>query len=196
MIATTNYEIGIDEAGRGPLLGRVYAAAVIWNESLNNDLIKDSKKLTPKKRNIAFEWIKNNLKYGIGWAESSEIDEINILEATKLAMTRAIENISLNLETNNYTLLIDGSGWENKFNYPTKSIIKGDNKYYAIAGASILAKESHDIYIKDLCNEFPDLHEKYNLLSNMGYGTKHHIEGIKSHGYSIYHRKSFKLKKI
>ena len=193
MIKTNNFEIGIDEAGRGPLFGRVYAAAVIWDESKDNDIIKDSKKLSSKQRLSANEWIKNNLVYSIGYADNNEIDEINILEATKLAINRALENLNIN---NDYKLLIDGCGWENKFNYLTKSIVKGDSKYYAIAAASILAKVAHDTYIEELCNIEPELNTKYYLLNNMGYGTKKHIEGIRTHGHSIYHRKSFKIKNL
>ena len=127
----------------------------------------------------------------MGWAEYNEIDEINILQATKLAINRALEKLDID---NNFNLLIDGIGWENKFNYSTQSIIKGDSKYYAIAAASIIAKESHDDYIKELCIQHPELHEKYDLLNNMGYGTKKHIDGIKKYGYCNFHRKSFKLK--
>jgi len=192
MLKTSIFDIGIDEAGRGPLFGRVYAAAVIWNGE--SDLINDSKKLTKIKRNKAFEWIINsNIKYGIGWAESDEIDENNILQATKIAIIRAIEN--LNIELDNYTLIIDGNGWEKQFNnYNVKSIIKGDMKYYSIAAASILAKEYHDNYIKELCNNDLDLNLKYDLLNNMGYGTKKHINGIKTYGLSQYHRKTFNIK--
>ena len=194
MLKTTNNEIGIDEAGRGPLLGRIYAAAVIWDDS--SDLINDSKKLTKKKRSEAFTWLINsNIKYGIGWAESNEIDEINILQATKLAMNRALENLNINVL--DYELLIDGIGWEKQFNnYNVKSIIKGDSTYYSIAAASIIAKEYHDEYIKELCNNIPELNIKYDLLNNMGYGTKKHINGIKLYGYCSYHRKTFKLKNI
>ena len=193
MLKTNNLEIGIDESGRGPLFGRVYAAAVIWDGDSN--LINDSKKLTKNKRKIALEWINNNnIKYGIGWAESEEIDNLNILNATKIAITRALDN--LELELNEYKLLIDGIGWEKQFpNYSVQSIIKGDSKYYSIAAASIIAKESHDNYIKKLCIEDPLLKDNYDLLNNMGYGTKKHIEGIEKYGYTIYHRKSYKLKK-
>ena len=189
-------EIGIDEAGRGPLIGRVYAGAVIWGtNTLDNSNIIDSKKLSEKKRKIALEWIKQNVyAWGIGWAESDEIDNINILEATKLAMNRAIENLktTFNLEECNI-LIIDGSNWENKFNnYQSISIIKGDSKYYSIAAASILAKEYHDDYINQLCNDNIDLNDKYNLKKNKGYGTKKHIEGLKKYGPCKYHRLSFK----
>lgn len=189
-------ECGIDEAGRGPLIGNVYAAVVIWPLDLEPDtkLIKDSKKLSTIKRKKAIEWIKKNiLYYSIGYATNEEIDNINILEATKLAMQRAINN--LQIKPTHY--IIDGYGWEKKFNLTNiKSIIKGDSQYYSIAAASILAKEYHDQHIIDLCKNNPDLDDKYNLLSNMGYPTKKHIEGIKNYGYSNYHRKFFKPLKI
>ena len=145
-------EVGIDEAGRGPLFGPVYAAAVIWDNKLNNfdeiNLIKDSKKLTAKRRKKAYDFLKKNLKkknYGIGKATSKEIDKINILEATKLAMKRAIKN----LPTIPELLVIDGIGWENKFDIKSVSIVKGDNKYFSIAAASILAKEEQNIKWKE-----------------------------------------------
>ena len=188
-------ECGIDEAGRGPLIGNVYAAAVIWPENLepDKDLIKDSKKLSQKKRQKAFEWININIpNYGIGYSTHQEIDDLNILKATKLAMTRAINN--LQLKPTHY--IIDGIGWEKQFNNldKIKSIVKGDNHYYSIAAASILAKEYHDQHIINLCKLCPELNDKYQLESNMGYGTKKHIEGIKNYGHCNYHRKSFKLK--
>ena len=195
MNKTNNLEIGIDEAGRGPLIGRVYAAAVLWDGEA--DFINDSKKLTKKKRKNVFDWIQNNnnIIYGIGWADENEIDEINILQATKIAIKRALDNLNVNLV--NYTLLIDGIGWEKQFpDFKVKSIIKGDSKYYSIAAASILAKEYHDDYIKKLCSENPEINEKYDLMHNMGYGTKKHIAGIEKYGYTIFHRKSYKLSKL
>ncbi len=191
----SNIEIGIDEAGRGSLIGRVYAGAVIWgSEAPDINIIKDSKKMSRKKRKIALEWIKNNVKaWGVGYAEPNEIDNINILEATKLAMDRAIQNLKEKYEDNEYDLIIDGTGWEKKFsNYRVKSIVAGDNQYLSIAAASIIAKEYHDEHIEELCNENPQYVEKYNLLKNMGYGTKEHMKGIEEHGITIYHRKSFK----
>jgi ribonuclease HII len=191
-------EIGLDEAGRGPLIGRVYAGAVIWEQEKECDIIKDSKKLTPKKRALALDWIKNNIKYwGVGYADEKEIDKINILNATKLAMDRAIENLKTT-DGYKYTenisyLLIDGTGWEKKFkNYNVESIIKGDSLYYSIAAASIIAKEYHDMYIRELISIDPSLDEKYSLSSNMGYPTAKHFDGIKKYGCSEYHRKSFK----
>jgi ribonuclease HII len=191
-------EIGLDEAGRGPLIGRVYAGAVIWDNNKECDIINDSKKLTPKKRAAALEWIKNNIKYwGVGYADEKEIDKINILNATKLAMDRAIDDLitKYNNDYNNSIscLLIDGTGWENKFkNYKVESIIKGDSLYYSIAAASIIAKEYHDMHIMELINDDPTLDEKYALSSNKGYPTVKHFDGIKKYGASIYHRKSFR----
>ena len=192
-----DYEIGIDEAGRGPLIGRVYAGAVVWGPNTQDcELIIDSKKLSAKKRAEALKWIKSNvLAWGVGWAEPSEIDSINILNATKLAMDRAITNLenSFNLSQPLNKLIIDGTGWEKKFtNYNVKSIVKGDAIYLPIAAASIIAKEYHDEYIKQLCEDNPDLNEKYNLESNMGYGTKKHLEGLETYGNSQFHRISFK----
>lgn len=186
-------ECGIDEAGRGPLLGNVYAAAVILDPMIEIpiDLIIDSKKLSKKKRKLAFEWIKNNIKnYGIGYATNQEIDDINILEATKLAMERAINNLPI--KPTHY--IIDGTGWEKKFkDINVKSIVKGDSLYYSISAASILAKEYHDQHIGELCSQNKEL-DKYDLLNNMGYGTKKHIDAIKINGYTNFHRRSFILK--
>jgi len=196
-----DYEIGLDEAGRGPLIGRVYAGAVIWgmNTKDNDNIIIDSKKLSAKKRAKALEWIKSNvLAWGVGWAEPNEIDSINILNATKLAMDRAIINLKESVCNESYfnslnDLIIDGIGWENKFkDYNVKSVVKGDAKYLSIAAASIIAKEYHDEYIKQLCIDNPELDEKYSLTSNMGYGTKKHIDGLNKYGNSQFHRKTFK----
>ena len=193
-------EIGLDEAGRGPLIGRVYAGAVIWDNDKECEFIKDSKKLTPKKRALALDWIKNNIIYwGVGYADEKEIDKINILNATKLAMDRAIEDLKKNKDYKyNHEisyLLIDGNGWENKFkkdSYKVESIVKGDSLYYSIAAASIIAKEHHDMHIKELVLNNPELDEKYSLLSNMGYPTVKHFDGIRKYGTSEYHRKSFR----
>lgn len=193
-----DYEIGIDEAGRGPLIGRVYAGAVIWGTNEECKIINDSKKLSPKKRAEALKWIQSNvLAWGVGYAESYEIDNINILEATKLSMERAIQNLKDRFADkikNPIThLIIDGCWWEKKFpDYTVKSIVKGDANYLSIAAASIIAKEYHDEYIKTLCNNNPELNEHYDLINNMGYGTKKHLDGIKNHGICEYHRKTFK----
>jgi ribonuclease HII len=185
-------EVGLDEAGRGPLIGRVYAAVVNWGDTPINENVMDSKKLTSKKRKEVLEWIIKNVdEWAVGSSEPDEIDSINILEATKLAMSRALEQLEFKPDY----LIIDGVGWEKKFqSYNIKSIIKGDANYYSIAAASIIAKEYHDDHIKTLCINHPELVEKYDLLNNMGYGTRKHIEGIKKYGLSEFHRKSFKLK--
>ncbi len=196
-----NDEIGVDEAGRGPLIGRVYASAVCLGDigDIKEDIIiTDSKKMTRNQRQKSYEWIINNVKaYSVSFAEPNEIDTINILQATRLAMKRALEDIGQKVHINN--IVIDGPRWEDKFkdikdydNIKVKSVIGGDSKYMSIAAASILAKEEHDKYIRDLCKKRPELHERYDLLNNMGYGTKKHLEGIKKYGISEYHRKSFK----
>lgn len=191
-IKKNEIEVGLDEAGRGPLIGRVYAAVVNWGDTPINESVMDSKKMSPKKRKEVLEWIQKNVdEWAVGFAEPTEIDSINILEATKLAMTRALEQ----LDNKPDYLIIDGIGWEKKFpSYNTKSIVKGDANYYSIAAASIIAKEYHDDHIKKICKTNPELVEKYDLLNNMGYGTAKHIEGIKKHGLSKYHRQTFKLK--
>jgi len=188
-------EVGIDEAGRGPWLGRVYAGAVIWKDNLDCNLINDSKKLSAKKRKIALEWIKENVEdWGVGYATEKEIDETNILEATKLAMVRAVNS----LDTKPSNAVIDGWRWESmkdKLNMNITSEVKGDAKYYSIAASSIIAKEYHDNHIKELCEKNPTLQEKYDLLNNKGYGTRKHKEGIIKYGLCDFHRKSFKINK-
>ena len=194
-----NLEVGIDEVARGCLFGRVYTAAVIWtNDEIENKefdlpIIKDSKKLSKKKREELFNLIKEYaLDYSITYIEPDIIDNFNILNSTLLSMHNALDN--LNIQVDN--ILVDG----NRFNpyitsngilIPHKCIIDGDEKYQSIACASILAKVAHDHYIEELCQKFPDLNEKYDLLSNMGYGTKKHQEGIIKYGLSSFHRKTF-----
>lgn len=182
-------EVGIDEAGRGPLIGRVYAAAVIWPKELDNPEINDSKKISAKKRKILKEWILDNvIDYGIGYAEPGEIDEINILQATYLAMHRALDNLKTKFDS----ILVDGNRFKPYQDIEHTTVIKGDSTFYSISAASILAKEYHDEYIKDICYKNPELDSNYKLLSNMGYGTKDHIRGIQEYGITKYHRKSFK----
>ena len=184
-----NIEVGIDEAGRGPLIGRVYAAAVIWPNNIDNPDINDSKKISAKKRKVLKEWIEQNvIDYGIGYAEPEEIDQINILQATYLAMHRALDNLKSEFNS----IIVDGNRFKQYKDIQYQTVIKGDATYYSISAASILAKEYHDEYIKNICQENPDLDTKYKLLSNMGYGTKDHLKGIQQHGITVYHRKSFK----
>ena len=184
--------IGIDEVGRGPLAGPVVSCAFIFFDiSLNlKDLffIDDSKKLSQKKRIEAMKEITklkilNKIKYSIGMSSVREIDKYNILEATKLSMKRAIKKLNFS-----YTqLIIDGNIDLKLKNYPSMSVIKGDQKSFSIAAASIIAKIHRDRYMKFLSYKFPD----YSWSSNMGYGSKKHIEIIHKKGITIHHRKSF-----
>lgn len=192
-----NLEVGVDEVARGCLLGRVYSAAVIWNKENDPDfdhpIMKDSKKLSRKKREEMFDYIKEHaIDYSISFEDSETIDTINILNATYKAMHYAISKLNISVDK----ILVDGNRFKpyisnNGTLIPHKCIIDGDTKYYSIACASILAKVTHDNYIIKLCNEYPDLDEKYGLLSNMGYGTKKHIDGINKYGLSKFHRRSF-----
>ena len=190
-------EIGVDEAGRGPFFGPVFAGAVIWGDAPDNELVKDSKKLSAKKRVIVKEWIESNVKaYGIGSCSSKEIDNLGSLNATHLAMERAIEQVKNKVKFDLNNIIIDGIGWEKRDfskEFTIESVVKGDAKYRNIAAASILAKEYHDKAIIEICEKNNDLNEKYDLLKNKGYGTKKHREGIAKHGLSSFHRHSFKI---
>lgn len=178
-------EVACDEAGRGCLAGAVYAAAVILDPENCHPDLNDSKQLSPKKRTILKEWIENNTQWAIGIVDQKEIDEINILNASFLAMHRAIEQLNTDFDH----LLIDG----NRFNpYQDKTfycIIKGDGKYQSIAAASILAKWHRDEYMSKLAKEEP----QYGWDSNFGYPTKKHRAAIAEHGVSRHHRMSFQL---
>ena len=188
-------EAGVDEVARGCLAGPVYAAAVIWPPELELEdtiKLKDSKKLSKKKREELYEYIiKNCIEYSISWIDEKEIDKINILQANLKAFHLCLDK----LKTNFTHILVDGIHF-NSYNCFTHECIKGgDNKYISIAAASILAKVSHDKYIMDLCEKEPEL-KKYDLENNMGYGTKKHIEAINEFGSSSYHRKTFGICKI
>ncbi len=172
---------GIDEAGRGPWAGPVVAAAVILGEQVPTG-IDDSKKLKPQKREEIYQKIIETCRYGIGQASVEEIDSLNILQATKLAMLRAYE--ALNTACDH--ALIDGNQLPHlpcKMQY----VIKGDSVSYSIAAASIIAKVTRDRILQELHAEFPH----YNWAGNKGYGTADHIQGIEKHGISIHHRRSY-----
>lgn len=178
---------GVDEAGRGPLAGPVCAAAVILPEHLLIPGLTDSKKLTDKKRRELFPLIQEQaVSYGIGFASEAEIDEKNILQATFLAMRRALEQLNVKPEL----ALIDGNR-ETDFGVPVKTVIKGDSLSANIAAASILAKVTRD----DLMLEMAKLYPEYGFDIHKGYGTKAHYEALRYYGPCPIHRKSF-LKKF
>lgn len=174
---------GIDEVGRGPLIGPVVAAAVILPVNYFNKDIKDSKKLTEKKREKLYEIIMNDaLSIGIGIVYENKIDELNIYEATKVAMKSALDNLNIKPEH----VLIDAMKLD--LSIPSTSIIKGDAKSESIAAASIIAKVTRDRMLDEMDKEYP----MYDLKHNKGYGTKKHIEALKKYGPCIHHRKTFK----
>lgn len=178
---------GLDEAGRGPLFGSVYAAAVILPDGYIPEGLDDSKKLTEKKREKLYDIIiENAVSYGIGICTPSEIDEINILNAAMLAMKRAVDN----MKTKPEFLLVDGNVLRG-FEQPAKAVVGGDAKIPAIAAASILAKVSRDRY----CLEMDEKYPMYGLKKHKGYPTKAHYDAILKYGPTPLHRMSF-LKKL
>ena len=178
---------GVDEAGRGPLAGPVCAAAVILPHHFELPGLNDSKKLTDKRRRELFPLIKEAaVAYGIGFASHEEIDEINILQATYLAMERAIAQLAISPEQ----LLIDGNRAKD-FGIPTETVVKGDSLSASIAAASILAKVARDDWMLQAANDYP----QYSFEIHKGYGTKAHYEALRSYGPSAIHRNTF-LKKF
>jgi ribonuclease HII len=174
---------GVDEVGRGSLIGPVYAAAVILNRSIKNEILKDSKSLSKLKREILSNYIKKNSIWAIGKASVKEIEKKNILQASLLAMKRAIKK----LKKKPKLILIDGNKLPEIKNYQLKSIIKGDQKIPSISAASIIAKVARDKMITNLGKKF----KGYYLDKNSGYGTKQHLKAIKNLGITIHHRKTF-----
>ena len=174
---------GVDEVGRGSLIGPVYAAAVILSKNINKKELKDSKKLNKTKREVLAKYIKKNSIWAIGSASLKEIEKINILNASLLAMKRAI----IKLKKKPTLVLIDGKKVPEMESYKLKSIIKGDQKISEISAASIIAKVSRD----HLITNFSTNYKKYNWSKNAGYGTKDHIRAIKKFGITKFHRKSF-----
>lgn len=176
------YIAGVDEVGRGPLVGPVVTAAVILPVDFYDERINDSKKVTEKKREMLYDVIMENaVSVGIGMSSSEAIDEINILEATKKAMKEALNNLSVKPEH----VLIDAVKLD--IDIPSTSIIKGDAKSQSIAAASIIAKVTRDRMMYELDKEHPE----YDFAHNKGYGTKKHIEAIRKYGILKEHRKSF-----
>lgn len=208
------HEIGVDEVGRGPLFGRVYCAAVVLptgeNCNFDHSQMKDSKRFhSVKKIKEIAEYIKQNaLAWAVEYEDEKSIDKHNILNATQYAMHKAIDSIKDQLfikklvkKTDEMMILVDGNYFK-PFQYvntitqtiekiPYETIIGGDNMYTNIAAASILAKVARDEYINELCDEHPYLDTNYKIRSNKGYGAKVHMDGIKLHGITQWHRQSF-----
>ena len=174
---------GVDEVGRGSLIGPVYAAAVILNKSINKKLLKDSKILTKSRRETLSKYIKKNSVWSIGKASVKEIEKNNILKASLLAMKRAI----VKLKKKPAIVLIDGNKIPEIKNYKLKTVIKGDQKIPSISAASIIAKVTRDKMITNLGKKF----KGYYLDKNSGYGTKQHLKAIKNLGITSEHRKTF-----
>lgn len=212
-IESKQLEIGIDEAGRGPMFGRVYSAGVILpkNDEFKYELLKDSKKFTSEKKiNEVADYIKaNSIAWSIAYEDEKSIDLINIRNATHSAMHKVIADITKKVELSNlkkpvnelYYLLVDGNDFKaytylNSDNSMIEQINHiliegGDNKYCSIAAASILAKVERDKYIKNMCEKYKKLDEYYSLEKNKGYGTGKHMEGIKKYGISPWHRTTY-----
>ena len=179
-------EAGCDEAGRGCLAGSVYAAAVILPDNYHNDLLNDSKQLSAKQRYTLREQIEHDaISWSLGIVTAKEIDEINILRSSILAMHRAIDGLKVRPQA----LIIDGNRFTRYQDLPHTTIVKGDGKYLAIAAASVLAKTYRDDYMKELHTQYP----YYGWDHNAGYPTKEHRQGIAEHGPSPYHRMTFTL---
>ena len=183
---TGKVEAGCDEAGRGCLAGSVYAAAVIFPEDYQNDELNDSKQLTDKRRKQLREIIERDaVAWAVGIVTPEEIDRINILNASILAMHRALDQLQVRPEA----VIVDGNRFKPYQQLPYSTIVKGDGKYLSIAAASILAKTYRDDYMDELAKEYP----QYDWLSNKGYPTKKHREAIRQYGITPYHRKSFNM---
>lgn len=204
------FEIGIDEAGRGPLFGRVYVAGVVLPKhgSVDFSKVRDSKKLSPKKRKTISDYIKEHaISYYIHYTEAEEIDRINIRESVLRGMKECAKKNIEELQKKHGAspdqcfLMVDGNDFAPYMSFdqqknelvsvPHETFVGGDNLYTAIAAASILAKVARDEYILDLCEKNILLKEVYGLHTHMGYGTKKHLDAIREHGITQYHRKSF-----
>jgi len=208
------YEVGVDECARGPMFGRLYTSAVVLPNEYSGDnfpkfdhsKMKDSKKIhSVKKMREISDYIKTHaVAWHIGFVEPHVIDEINIRQAVLSSMRDSIHQVLSKIEdvtSDNTFLLIDGNDFskythsleEETLEIPHLTVEKGDNTYAVIAAASILAKNAHDEYIFELCEQYPELKTRYDLHNNVGYGTKKHMDGIREHGISQWHRKSFGL---
>ena len=207
------YEFAMDEAGRGCLFGRVYIACVVLPKDptlfsgVDGTNIKDSKKFSSKKKlaEVA-EYVKRNaLAWHVSWIEADEIDKINILESTMIGMHDCIDNVFKKIQDipsmGQCMAIVDGNYFKpySRFDQITSTIVglphvtieKGDGTYMGIAAASILAKNARDEWVLEMCQQYPILVERYGLDTNMGYGTKRHLDGIRDYGISQWHRRTF-----
>lgn len=209
--STKKYEICLDEVGRGPLFGRVYTAAVVLSADFVGTNVKDSKKFSSKVkiRQVSDHILTNALVWNIDYQESTIIDDINILQAVFRSMHECIRQVIVKLRVidpdldvmRDVFILVDGDRFkpyclfdetsQTLCEVPHATVEGGDAKYMGIAAASIIAKVAHDSYIHDLCVEHPELVERYHLDKNVGYGTAQHLEGIKNHGITQWHRKTY-----
>lgn len=192
-------EVGIDEAGRGALFGRMYVGAVVFPDELDTffdngaalNEIKDSKKLTERKRDILYDYVKEcAVDYAVAWCSNEQIDTENVLQADLNTMHKALEMLSVPVQR----ILVDGDCWKPWAKQPEAEvykIVEGDSKFLAIAGASILAKVERDRWVVSMCDEHPEWDERYGLRSNKGYGAPRHMAGLKTHGPTALHRMSF-----
>ena len=190
-LSTSAVIVGVDEVGRGPLAGPVTAAAVFFDrQKITSDLltkIDDSKKIAQKKRATISKQIESIAIIGIGWASSGEIDQLNILEATMLAMQRAISSLRKQIISDPDYILIDGNKVP-RLDFPSKAIVRGDEKSLSIAAASIVAKNKRDAFMASLSKLYPG----YGWEKNAGYGTGEHLAAIEREGITVHHRRSFK----
>ena len=181
-----SFEAGTDEAGRGCLSGPVVAAAVILPPDFEHSFLNDSKQLTEKQRQLLRPFIEEHaVSFGVSFVDQTEVDTLNVLQASITAMHRSIEQ----LKTTPEFIIVDGNKFRPFKEIPHQTIVKGDAKYLSIAAASVLAKTYRDEYMKQIHQEFP----MYNWKQNKGYPTKQHREAIKTYGVTSYHRKTFKL---
>jgi ribonuclease HII len=189
-------EAGIDEAGRGCLYGRLYVGAVVlpneesdlFDHGVGLKMIKDSKVLTDRKRRILYDYIQEcAIDTSVAYAESSEVDEYNVLEADLRTMHRALEGLTVPVDR----ILVDGDAWKPWKDVEAHVIVDGDAQYLSIAAAGILAKVARDRWVEEMCAANPTLQEHYNLAKNKGYGTAAHLKGLSEHGVTPEHRRSY-----
>jgi ribonuclease HII len=189
-------EVGIDEAGRGCLFGRLYVGAVVFPKQMEDffdhgatlQTIRDSKTLTERKRNILYDYIQEAaIDKAVAFVESTDVDTYNVLQADLRCMHQALDALTVPIDR----ILVDGDHWKPWNDIEAHTIVDGDASYLNIAAAGILAKVSRDRWIAEVCEEHPEWNEQYGLLKNKGYGTPAHMRGIQEHGVTSQHRRSY-----